>query len=186
MLSCSLLVCCSVHLAGMMCVVNLYIRLLVCRTPHTHLVFPWFVSFRNCIHSLFSIKKTRPHAHVNRTRKMETHRAMRDEQNDVLLPLLDMSHIKKFFAKVKSEVKFAKAGEGHRLNDPTPTTAPRGAQAPPRPQGTARQTSDGGAAARAAAEAAQQRFQQQTSRQQSATTSTSKTPACRRRSIVVF
>lgn len=82
----------------------------------------------------------------------------------VSLILLDMSQIKKFFSKVKSEVKFARAGEGHRLDEPS---APRStATAPARPPTTARQSSDGGAASRAAAEAAQQRFQQQMSMQQ--------------------
>lgn len=76
-----------------------------------------------------------------------------------------MSNIKKFFSKIKSEVKFSKAGEGHRLNEPTPT--PRNvASAQARPQTSTRQNSDGGAAARAAAEAAQQRLQHQTSLQQ--------------------
>lgn len=77
-----------------------------------------------------------------------------------------MSNIKKFFSKLKSEVKFAKAGDGHRLNE---ASAPRAAASQMRAPTTARQTSDGGAAARAAAEAAQQRFQQQASWQQAPT-----------------
>ncbi len=78
-----------------------------------------------------------------------------------------MSNIKKFFSKLKSEVKFGKAGEGHRLNDPPP----RNVQTQQRPPTTTRQPSDGGAAARAAADAAQQRFQHQTSLQNSAAAS---------------
>ncbi len=81
-----------------------------------------------------------------------------------------MSNIKKFFSKLKSEVKFAKAGEGHRLNDPS-SPPPRNVQPQARPQAAARQPSDGGAAARAAAIAAQQRLQQQGSYQQSGTSS---------------
>jgi hypothetical protein len=84
----------------------------------------------------------------------------------MLFSLLDMSNIKKFFSKIKKEVKFAKAGEGHRLNEPS-SPSPRNLQPEPRPQPSTRQNSDGGAAARAAAEAAQQRLQQQTSLQQS-------------------
>lgn len=92
----------------------------------------------------------------------------RDRANHIeSLFLLDMSQIKKFFSKVKSEVKFSRAGEGHRLNEPTAT--PRAAPAPVRPATTTnRQSSDGGAASRAAAEAAQQRYQHQTSLQQAA------------------
>lgn len=76
-----------------------------------------------------------------------------------------MSQIKKFFSKVKSEVKFSRAGEGHRLNESTAT--PRAAPVPVRPPTTTnRQPSDGGAASRAAAEAAQQRYQHQASLQQ--------------------
>lgn len=70
-----------------------------------------------------------------------------------------MSNIKKFFSKLKSEVKFAKAGEGHRLNEAS--AAPRNVEHHSRPQTTARQSSEGSAAARAAAEAAHQRLQQQ-------------------------
>ncbi len=77
-----------------------------------------------------------------------------------------MSNIKKFFSKLKGEAKFARAGEGHRLNDPS-SSAPRHVQPQQRPQTSTREKSDGGAAARAAAEAAQQRFQQQQSLQQS-------------------
>jgi hypothetical protein len=77
-----------------------------------------------------------------------------------------MSNIKKFFSKLKGEAKFAKAGEGHRLNEPS-SSAPRHVQPQQRPQTSTREKSDGGAAARAAAEAAQQRFQQQLSLQQS-------------------
>jgi UBX domain-containing protein 6 len=84
----------------------------------------------------------------------------------MLFLLVDMSNIKKFFSKLKSEVKFAKAGEGHRLNEPS-APPPRISQ----PQAVARQSSDGGAAARAAAIAAQQRLQQQGSYQQSGTSS---------------
>jgi hypothetical protein len=76
-----------------------------------------------------------------------------------------MSNLKKFFSKLKSEVKFSKAGEGHRLNEAPPS---RNVQSQSRPSTIARQPSDGGAATRAAAEAAQQRLQQQTSWQQSA------------------
>ncbi len=83
----------------------------------------------------------------------------------MLFSLLDMSNIKKFFSKIKTEVKFSKAGEGHRLNDPT-SPPPRNVQPQPRPQASARQNSDGGAAARAAAEAAHQRLQHQLSQQQ--------------------
>ncbi len=82
-----------------------------------------------------------------------------------------MSNIKKFFSKIKSEVKFVKAGEGHRLNDPTPSSTPRNVQQQPRPQTTTKQSSDGGAAARAAADAAQNRLQQQLSLQNSAASS---------------
>ena len=82
-----------------------------------------------------------------------------------------MSNVKKFFSKLKSEVKFAKAGEGHRLNDPTPAAASRPTTAQARPEAVARQPSESGPASRAAAEAAQQRFQQQASWQQSATAS---------------
>ena len=88
----------------------------------------------------------------------------------MLFSLLDMSNIKKFFSKLKTDVKFAKAGEGHRLNEPT-SPPPRNVQPQPRPQASARQNSDGGAAARAAADAAQQRFQHQLSQQQAASAS---------------
>ncbi len=84
-----------------------------------------------------------------------------------------MSNIKKFFSKLKGDRKFSKAGEGHRLNEPS-SAPPRTVQTQPRPQISARQNSDGGAAARAAAEAAQQRLQQQASWQQSATSSENK------------
>lgn len=83
----------------------------------------------------------------------------------MLFPFLDMSQIKKFFGKIKSEVKFAKAGEGHRLNEPTSNL--RYVEPQPRAQQTMRQSSNNGAAAQAAAEAAQQRLQQQQSRLQS-------------------
>lgn len=83
-----------------------------------------------------------------------------------------MSNIKKFFSKIKSEVKFSKAGEGHRLNEPTSQPSRNVQQAPVRPPTSARQNSDGGAAARAAADAAQQRLQHQISGQQSASAST--------------
>ena len=77
-----------------------------------------------------------------------------------------MSNVKKFFSKLKGEVKFAKAGEGRRLNDPTPAAASRSTAAQARPEFVPRQASDSGPASRAAAEAAQQRFQQQPSWQQ--------------------
>lgn len=84
-----------------------------------------------------------------------------------IFPLLDMDKLKGFMKKIKSDVKFSKAGEGHRLNDPTPS--PRDIPvAPPRSTTASRQPSDGGSAARLAAEAAQQRFQRQTSAQTSA------------------
>jgi hypothetical protein len=70
-----------------------------------------------------------------------------------------MSNIKKLFTKVKRGAKFAKAGEGHRLNESS------------LPQSGVGQSSDGGIAGRAAAEAAQSRLQQQLSRQQSGTSS---------------
>ncbi|CAF3111462.1 unnamed protein product [Rotaria socialis] len=89
-----------------------------------------------------------------------------------------MSNIKKFFSKLKSEVKFSKAGEGHRLNEQSST--PRSAEPKPRPPPSARQTSDGGTAARAAAEAAQQRLQQQTSWQQSGASSSRTADSVRR------
>ena len=79
-----------------------------------------------------------------------------------------MSQIKKFFSKVKSEVKFATAGEGHRLSEPTTSHPP---QPQSRPMSSAKPTAASGPAARAAGQAAQQRFQQQTSIQQSATAS---------------
>jgi len=84
-----------------------------------------------------------------------------------------MSNIKKFFSKLKSEVKFSKAGEGHRLNEPS-SAPPRNVQSQTRAQPTIRQNSDGGAAARAAAIAAQQRLQQQTVLQNSAAASENK------------
>jgi len=94
----------------------------------------------------------------------------------MLFLLVDMSNIKKFFSKLKSEVKFAKAGEGHRLNEPSappPRISQPQAAARQSSDGgaAARQSSDGGAAARAAAIAAQQRLQQQGSYQQSGTSS---------------
>lgn len=84
---------------------------------------------------------------------------------------LDMSQIKKFFSKIKTEAKFSRAGEGHRLNEPT---SPRGtsttASAAAQPI-TNRQNCEPISGARAAAaEAAQQRFQHQVSRQQSSST----------------
>lgn len=91
----------------------------------------------------------------------------------LIFPLLDMSQIKKFFGKIKSEVKFAKAGEGHRLNEPSAT--PRNIEPQSRPQvAPARTGADTGAAARAAAEAAQLRMQQQ-ARQQSTSSSKRRT-----------
>ncbi|CAF2516526.1 unnamed protein product [Rotaria sp. Silwood2] len=89
-----------------------------------------------------------------------------------------MSNIKKFFSKLKGEVKFAKAGEGHKLNEQTST--PRSVESQPRPQTSTRQNSDGGAAARAAAEAAQQRLQQQSSWQQSGAPSSRTADSIRR------
>lgn len=77
-----------------------------------------------------------------------------------------MSNIKKFFSKIKSEVKFAKAGEGHRLNDSPPASAARNMPPQTRQPSAAQGNIDRGPAARAAAEAAQQRFQTQTSWQQ--------------------
>ncbi|CAF1252176.1 unnamed protein product [Adineta steineri] len=77
---------------------------------------------------------------------------------------------------MKGEVKFAKAGEGHRLNEPTSRNVP----VQPRPPTATRQSSDGGVAARAAAEAAQQRLQQQTSWQQSAAPSSRTADSIRR------
>ncbi|CAF4597381.1 unnamed protein product, partial [Rotaria sp. Silwood1] len=76
------------------------------------------------------------------------------------------------------EVKFAKAGEGHKLNEPTPN--PRYVESQSRPQTSTRQSSDGGAAARAAAEAAQQRLQQQLSWQQAAAPSSRTADTIRR------
>ncbi|CAF0984355.1 unnamed protein product [Rotaria sordida] len=89
-----------------------------------------------------------------------------------------MSNFKKFFSKIKNEVKFSKAGEGHRLNEPSPT--PRNIQPQPRSQISTRQNSDGGAASRAAAEAAQQRLQQQLSVQQSGASSSRTADSVRR------
>ncbi|UJR28516.1 hypothetical protein I4U23_009754 [Adineta vaga] len=83
-----------------------------------------------------------------------------------------MSNIKKFFSKMKSEVKFARAGDGHRLNDPIPASTQRNTTAQACPQRNSQQNSDRSAAARAAAEAAQQRFQHQTSTQQTSTSRT--------------
>ena len=77
-----------------------------------------------------------------------------------------MSNIKKFFSKIKSEVKFSKAGEGHRLNDSTPASAARSMPPQTRQPSAVQGSVDRGPAARAAAEAAQQRFQSQTSWQQ--------------------
>ena len=139
----------------MVYVVNLYIRFFISRT-----LFFWLVCFRNCIHSFFSIKKNDEEDRAIENTSQKT--------KNVLFLLLDMSNIKKFFSKMKSEVKFAKAGDGHRLNEPT---SHRNIPVQPRPQTTTRQSSDGGVAARAAAEAAQQRLQQQTSWQQSTTSS---------------
>ncbi len=152
----SLLVYCYNLFFEIICVVNLYIRILNYRTHF----FSRFVCFRNCIHSVFSIKKN-----DEEDRATEIYR----KNKIVLFPLLDMSGIKKFFAKIKREAKFGKAGEGHRLNDPSPS--PRYEQPQPRPQTSTRQNSDGGAAARAAADAAQQRLQQQVGWQQSTTSS---------------
>ena len=79
--------------------------------------------------------------------------------------------------KIKNEVKFGKSGEGHRLNDPTPS--PRDvASAQPRPTTTSRPPPESGSAARAAAEAAHQRYQRQTSSQQSAAGSKTRQSGC--------
>lgn len=68
------------------------------------------------------------------------------------------------FAKIKSEVKFAKTDEGHRLNEPSSS----GSQTE---QTLLRQNFESGTASRAAAEAGQQRIQNQLSRQQVGTSS---------------
>jgi hypothetical protein len=83
---------------------------------------------------------------------------------------LDMSNIKKLFAKLKGDVKFAKAGEGHRLNEPS-SPPPSISQNVQQSQPTLRQNSASGTAARAAADAAQQRLQSQLSKQQSGASS---------------
>lgn len=64
-------------------------------------------------------------------------------------------------------MKFAKAGEGHRLNDPTPSSRDV-ASAQPRPTTAPRQPPESGSATRAAAEAALERYQRQPSLQNSA------------------
>ena len=81
-----------------------------------------------------------------------------------------MSNIKKFFSKLKSDTKFAKAGKGHRLDEPIPI--PRNEQFQvARPQIARQIMDDSGTAARAAADAAQQRLQQKMSWQQSSASS---------------
>ena len=85
---------------------------------------------------------------------------------------LDMSNIKKLFAKLKGDVKFAKAGEGHRLNEPSSSPPPASiSQNVQQSQPVLRQNSASGTAVRAAAEAAQQRLQSQLSKQQSGASS---------------
>ncbi len=66
---------------------------------------------------------------------------------------LDMS--KKLFSKVKSERKFAKAGEGYRLNEPSSPSISQPVQSQTCPRSALRQNSD----SVAAAEAAHQRLQ---------------------------
>ncbi|CAF0856830.1 unnamed protein product [Didymodactylos carnosus] len=78
-----------------------------------------------------------------------------------------MSGITKFFSKIKREIKFSKAGEGHKLNEqptsPKANTRPTNSYSyEPRPNtasSTTRRSTD--EAARNAAEAAQARLQQQ-------------------------
>jgi hypothetical protein len=78
-----------------------------------------------------------------------------------------MSNLKNLFAKIKSEVKFAKTDEGHRLNEPSSSSS----SSSQTEQTLPRQNFESRTVSRAAAEAAQQRIQNQLSRQQAGTSS---------------